>query len=144
MSPVLAAHFSDYAVHHRSRGNQVCHYLGIPLILLTALALLSRVSLIEVGGFSVTLAEVLVLAGTAYYLTLDRALALLMLVVSVGLLVAGRQLPLGWAAGLFALGWVFQLAGHSLFEHRAPAFLHNLAHLLIGPLWIVAKAIGRA
>ena len=144
MSPALKSQFADYAAHHQSRGNQLCHYLGIPLIVLTLFALLSKVSLLEIGGWSVTPAELLLLGALAYYLTLDRALAALMLVVSILLLGAGRFLPLGWAVGLFALGWAIQLIGHSAFERRAPAFLHNLTHLLIGPLWILAKTTKRA
>ena len=45
--------------------------------------------------------------------------------------------------GLFVVGWIFQFIGHYVYEKRSPAFFRNLAHLLVGPLWIVAKAVGR-
>ena len=35
MSRALNAHFSEYASFHVTRGNQTCHYVGIPLIILT-------------------------------------------------------------------------------------------------------------
>ena len=90
MSPALKAHFSDYAAFHGTPGNKACHYVGIPLIVLALLALLARVPLVELGGYNVTLAEVALVAVTAYYLTLDAALAAIMLAASVGLLFLGR------------------------------------------------------
>jgi len=92
MSPTLRAHFADYAAFHGTPGNKACHYVGIPLIVLALLALLARVPLFAVGGFTVTLAEVALVAVTAYYLTLDAILAAIMLAASVGLLLLGRPL----------------------------------------------------
>ena len=143
MSPTLRAHFADYAAFHGTAGNKACHYVGIPLIVLALLALLARVPLFAVGGFTVTLAEVTLAVVTAYYLTLDAVLAAIMLAASVGLLVLGRPMSVWVAAALFVLGWIFQFIGHYVYEKRAPAFFRNLAHLLVGPLWIVAKAVGR-
>jgi uncharacterized membrane protein YGL010W len=142
MSPVLKAHFADYAAFHGTPGNQACHYVGIPLIVVSGFAMLSAVPLFTVGSFTVTLAEALVLAATAYYVTLDAVLAALMLAVSAVLLVVGRQIPMGIAVALFVVGWIFQFIGHYVYEKRAPAFYRNLAHLLVGPLWILAKATG--
>jgi uncharacterized membrane protein YGL010W len=143
MSPVLKSHFADYAAFHGTPGNKACHYVGIPLIVLTLFSLLGTVPLFPVAGYTVTLAEVVLVFATVYYLTLDATLAALMFVVSLGLLLAGRQLPMGVAVALFALGWVFQFVGHYVYEKRSPAFYRNLAHLLVGPLWILAKATGR-
>jgi uncharacterized membrane protein YGL010W len=144
MSPALKAHFSDYAAFHGTPGNKACHYVGIPLIVVSLFALLGAVPLVTVGGFTVTLAEVLLLAATAYYLRLDPALAALMLAASALLVVVGRRIPLPVAVVLFVLGWILQFIGHYVYEKRSPAFYRNLAHLLVGPLWILAKATGRA
>jgi uncharacterized membrane protein YGL010W len=144
MSPALRAHFVDYAAFHATAGNKRCHYLGIPLIVLTLFTLLAQVPLFEVSGFAVTLAEALLLAVSLYYLTLDATLAVAMLVASAVLLAAGRQLPVTWALLLFVLGWILQFVGHYVYEKRSPAFFRNLTHLLVGPLWILAKATGRA
>jgi uncharacterized membrane protein YGL010W len=143
MSPTLKAHFADYASFHGTAGNKACHYVGIPLIVLSILALLARVPLFDVGGFTVTLAEVFLVVVTAYYVTLDAVLAAIMLVASAALLALGRPLPVAVSVGLFVLGWIFQFVGHYVYEKRSPAFYRNLAHLLVGPLWIVAKAVGR-
>lgn len=144
MSPALRHHFSEYARFHATRGNQACHSLGIPMIVFAILALLAHVSVAPAFGFGVTAAEVLLVAVTIYYLTLDAVLALLMLLVSAAFVAAGRHVPVLPALGLFVLGWILQFVGHYVYEKRAPAFFQNLTHLLVGPLWILAKAVGRA
>src|SRR5439155_9453833 len=131
MTPTLRAHFADYAAFHGTAGNKACHYVGIPLIVLAMLALLARVPLFAAGGFTVTLAEVALVGVTAYYLTLDAILAVIMLAASVGLLMLGRPLPVWVSAALFVLGWIFQFIGHYVYEKRSPAFFRNLAHLLV-------------
>lgn len=144
MTPTLRSQFDDYAAHHATAGNKACHGVGIPLIVLSTFALLSKVPLFEAGGFTVTAAELLLVAATAYYLTLDRTLALLMAVASVVLVAVGRRLGLWPALAVFVFGWILQFIGHYVYEKRSPAFFRNVAHLLVGPLWILAKATGRA
>lgn len=143
MSPSLQTHFADYASHHRTAGNQLCHSIGIPLIVFSAVTLLGQVPLLDLGGFTVTLAEVVIGAATLYYLTLDVALAGGMLAFSVASLLLGRALPWTVSLGVFVLGWILQFVGHYVYEKRSPAFLKNLTHLLVGPLWIMAKATRR-
>ena len=144
MSPQLRAHFADYAAFHATPGNQACHYVAVPLIVLTVFALLAQVPLATVGGFTVTLAEVLIVLATAYYLTLDVPLAVMMLIASIVCAWAGRSIPPMAALAVFAAAWVLQFVGHYVYEHRSPAFFRNVAHLLVGPLWVLAKATRRA
>jgi uncharacterized membrane protein YGL010W len=144
MSPTLKAHFADYATFHATPGNQACHYVAVPLIVLTVVAMLAQVELFAVGGFTVTLAEVVIVLVTAYYLTLDATLAVLMLAASVLFAWAGRFIPPLAALAVFVGAWVLQFIGHYVYEHRSPAFFRNLTHLLVGPLWVIAKATGRA
>jgi len=142
-SPALQAHFADYGSFHVTKGNQACHSVGIPLIVFTLMALLTRVPLLDLGIFTLTAAEATLVAATLWYLTLDVPLALLMLATSVLFAAVGRAVPPFLALGLFALGWILQFIGHYVYERRSPAFYKNLAHLLVGPLWILAKAVGR-
>lgn len=144
MSPSLRSHFDDYAAFHTTAGNQACHYLGVPLIFFTVVALLTRVPVADVRGFDLTLAEIVVAVVTLWYLTLDIPLALVMLAASGAFAFLGRGVPTLVCLGLFVLGWIIQFIGHYAFEKKSPAFYRNLAHLLVGPLWIVAKATGRA
>ena len=144
MTSALRTHFDDYAAFHRTPGNRVCHSFGIPIIVLASLALLARVPLFAIGELTVTLAEVVAVLMVAYYLTLDRALAFLMLVAFASLDAVGRFVPPLPALGLFVFGWILQGIGHSVYEKNSPAFLRNFVHLAIGPLWILAKAVGRS
>ena len=43
---------------------------------------------------------------------------------------------------MFVLGWVLQIIGH-IFEGKPPSFLKNPTFLVIGPLWLLRKIIGR-
>jgi len=144
MSHALRSHFDDYAAFHRTAGNKACHSFGIPIIVLASLAMLARVPLFPIGGFSVTLAELLIVLFVAYYLTLDAGLAALMLAAYAVLDVAGRFIAPAPALGLFAFGWILQGVGHWVYEKNSPAFFRNFVHLAIGQLWILAKAVGRA
>lgn len=144
MTEALRRHFADYAAFHRTAGNKACHALGIPTIVLASLALLARVPLAGVGGFELTLAELLIAVFVAYYLTLDAGLALLMLAGYAALDAVGRFIPPLAALGLFVLGWILQGVGHWVYEKNSPAFFRNFVHLAVGQLWILAKAVGRA
>lgn len=144
MTQALRSYFDDYAAHHATAGNKACHQVGIPLIVLSSFALLGRVGLFQAGDFTVTLAEVVLLLATAYYLTLDRALALMMAAASALLIAAGRFIGVWPAVAVFVFGWILQFIGHYVYEKRSPAFFRNLTHLLVGPLWILARATGRS
>jgi uncharacterized membrane protein YGL010W len=42
-------------------------------------------------------------------------------------------------AALIVIGWALQIVGHTLFERRRPALLDNPIHMLISPMFTVAK-----
>ncbi len=94
---------------------------------------------IRVGPVSV--AEIAIAAVVLYDATLDLSLAAGLLVAFAFLDVAARAA--GWRFGLaaFALGWTFQAIGHAVFEKNRPAFLKNLVHLLVGPLFLVNELL---
>ncbi len=131
---------ADYASYHRARGNLICHAFGITLILFGSIAMLRTLRLPALP--TVTAAEILIGATLLFYLTLDAALALVMLVELALLDVAAAALA-DWRVGLaaFLLGWVFQGVGHARFERNSPAFFKNLAHLLIGPLFLANELL---
>jgi len=144
MTDALRTHFAEYAAFHRTAGNQACHSFGIPIIVLSVLALLARVPLAALGGFELTLAELVIALFVAYYLTLDLALAAAMLAAYAVLDAAGRLIEPLPALGLFVFGWILQGVGHWVYEKNSPAFFRNFVHLAVGQLWILAKALGRA
>jgi len=142
----LGAQLSQYGQYHRDRRNRATHYVGIPVIVLAVLALLSRPA-IELGAVTVTPAHIVVLGALLYYWRLDAGFALAMTVVLAAALWFGARAALldraTWLAlgvGGFVAGWALQFIGHA-FEGRKPAFLDDLASLLIGPLFVLAEAM---
>ena len=45
-----------------------------------------------------------------------------------------------WALALFLIGWAFQFLGH-LIEGNRPAFFRNPLYLLVGPWWLLRRAL---
>jgi uncharacterized membrane protein YGL010W len=136
----IRASFADYASYHQTKGNKWFHRFGIPLIMLTLIGMLVRVRL-TVAGVRIDAAMILIAAAVIYYLVLEWRLALAMLAVSIAFYLLGAWLPMSINIALFILGWIFQFIGHSIYEHRQPAFVRNAVHLLIGPLWILNDVI---
>jgi len=139
--PDIHASFADYASHHQTKGNKWFHRFGIPMIMLTSIGMLARVSLGTVAGVRIDAGMVLIALAAIYYFTLEWRLAIPMLIVSIGFYLIGRWLPMSVNVVLFILGWIFQFIGHAVYEHRQPAFFRNVVHLLIGPLWILNDVI---
>jgi uncharacterized membrane protein YGL010W len=131
---------TDYGSFHRTRGNFLCHCLGIPLIVFGILAVLRLIPV--VSGIGVTAAEIAIAGACLYYAFLDPLLAAAML-VALGLLDLAARAVGDWRVGAaaFVAGWVFQAIGHARYEKKAPAFLRNLVHLLIGPLFLVNEVL---
>jgi uncharacterized membrane protein YGL010W len=64
---------------------------------------------------------------------------------SIGIPLIVFSLPLfffNWrlALALFVVGWILQFVGHWI-EGNQPAFFRNPVYLIIGPLWIVRRAL---
>lgn len=130
----IDALLADYASCHRARGNRVCHAFGITLIVYGAISMLLRVSL---PWEPWTAAEVVIAVTLAIDVAWSPTLALAMLAESAALDLLARAVGdarIGLAA--FLLGWALQAVGHARFEKNRPAFFRNLAHLLVGPLFL--------
>ena len=46
-----------------------------------------------------------------------------------------------WALVLFIVGWAFQFVGH-IIEGNRPAFFRNPLYLIVGPWWLLRRAVG--
>lgn len=141
----LASYFTEYAAYHSSFGNQVCHFFGIPMIMVSLLGMLSHWVIsrpFPSDTFQVDGGTLFWLLATGWYLLLDWRIAVPFSLVSLGGYFLGRAIPLSAAASLFLIGWVIQFVGHYRFEGKSPAFFRNALHLLIGPFWIFCKVIG--
>ncbi|MHA3982343.1 Mpo1 family 2-hydroxy fatty acid dioxygenase [Acinetobacter venetianus] len=137
---------SQYAAYHLDRNNIVTHFVGIPLIVFSILCLSARAA-VDISGFSVTLAMVLIVLSSVYYLSLDKLFGILMLILFVLVYPLAVKIAalsmwswLGTSIGIFVVGWVFQFIGH-YFEKKKPAFVDDLIGLAIGPLFVLAEFV---
>lgn len=137
MSSRVNVLFADYASHHRTRGNKICHRIGIPTIMFSLIGMLQHVPLFYAGEFRIDVAMLLIAAAEVVYLMWSVRLGAAMLPVSLVMYVVALYVPLPVHVGLFVAGWILQFLGHARYEKQSPAFLSNLLHLLVGPLWIL-------
>ncbi|WP_120512680.1 DUF962 domain-containing protein [Photobacterium salinisoli] len=142
----LEEQLTQYALYHRSKRNIRTHFVGIPLIVFAVICLFARVVL-SLGGIELNGACVAVALSLLYYLRLSLPLSLMMSVVLSVMIMAAlpiAALPLlgwlGFSLSAFFLGWVIQFIGH-YFEGRKPAFVDDLAGLIIGPLFVLAEVL---
>jgi uncharacterized membrane protein YGL010W len=140
----------NYSEDHRNSTNILIHWICVPLILWTAIALLWVVPVPAMLGRAGLWAGIAMVFALSFYLRLSRPLGFGMLAafVVVGLITEALYRALGatnlaWLAlGVFVVAWIAQFVGHHI-EGRRPAFFTDLVYLLIGPAWIVAKIMRR-
>lgn len=145
----MARYLQDYQSYHHHPWNEWTHFAGIPVIVVSILGLLSRISLggtTAGGAIGFDVGFFLWAAAATFYVWLDWRIGVPFSVMMLGFYVLGRQMMYSgywWVLlVMFLGGWVLQLVGHYRFEKKAPAFLTNFEHLLIGPIWIYAKLVG--
>jgi uncharacterized membrane protein YGL010W len=133
--------FAEYGAYHRDRRNRICHEIGIPLIVLGIIALLRLVAL---PGPNLNLASLAVVLVMVYYAAAfgreARAATYVAIIGLAVLYVVSAWVTWPWAIAAFVAGWVFQFVGHA-YEGKSPAFLTNLLHLLVGPLWVASHLV---
>lgn len=141
----------NYAEDHRNPTNVLIHWICVPAILWTVIAALWVIPVPSLLGRAGLWAGVAMFFALAFYLRLSRTLGLAMFGVFVVLGVISELMyrALGpanllyLAAGVFVVTWIAQFIGHHV-EGKRPTFLTDLAYLLIGPAWLVAKLLRRA
>ena len=129
MNASFKRQLADYVEYHRDPWNCAMHVFGIVALFLAAVLPLSLWH-IQTLGAHVTLAPVMVLPVLVYWLLLDAA---------VGAGIVGAAVLLLSTAAMIVVGVSFQVVGHRFFERRQPALVDNPTHLLLGPMFVMAK-----
>jgi uncharacterized membrane protein YGL010W len=138
----------QYAGYHRDQRNIATHFIGIPLIVF-AIGILAARPAVNIGGsVELTPAWTAWAISALWYLTRGNlALGLATTLVNGVLIALAQPLAGGstfswliWGIGTFAIGWLIQFVGH-YYEGRKPAFVDDLAGLLVGPMFVVAEAM---
>jgi len=138
-------YYKDYEQYHRTKGNKLTHFVGIPFVLFSLLGLLSQVVLWTPAPeslFPFDLGVVLLLTGSLFSLKVDWKLGIPFTLFCYVNYLWARHVPMSILITLQVLGWVFQLGGHFIYEKKSPAFLTSLEHIFIGPMWIFSWIIG--
>jgi uncharacterized membrane protein YGL010W len=136
-----------YSESHRHPTNKQLHWICVPPIVWTVVALLYAIPA-PVPGLWAWLA---MLPAFVWYARLSLPLSIglglffLSLILLSGLLyqILGPAKLAISAAVVFVLAWVGQFIGHH-YEGRKPSFFNDLAFLLIGPAWLMAHLYRRA
>jgi uncharacterized membrane protein YGL010W len=145
LKPQVAALFDEYYSSHQHPTNRLTHKVAIPLIVLHIVAMLDWVKLVEVPalpGGVLTLGMVAFATSALWYLRADVKLGLVVLAFMAACFPMGRMMPTWSVVAIAAVGWLVQLAGHTVWEKKSPSFLTNLVHALVGPLFFVAVLLG--
>jgi uncharacterized membrane protein YGL010W len=146
MNAYLRRQLADYVEYHRDPWNCAMHVFGIVFLFLAAVLPLSTVSVAAFGA-QISIATIAVLPVLIYWFLLDAALGAAILGAGVLLLyVAATIVNHSTAAGIWSvtavlviIGVASQIVGHRVFEHRQPALMDNPSHLLLGPMFVMAK-----
>jgi uncharacterized membrane protein YGL010W len=147
MRDLFHRQLAAYAQYHRDPHNCATHFVGIPMLFLAVILPLGALR-VHIGHHEVPLSVLLTLPAMVNWLLLDlgvgAALSLLLCPLFVAAALINRHgvaLTCSTAAVLFVVGWFFQLLGHAVFEGRKPAFMDDLSHTLIGPMFVVAQLL---
>jgi uncharacterized membrane protein YGL010W len=140
----------SYSRDHQHPANQLLHWICVPLIVWSAIAMLWTIPVPQAWFRPGSWAVLAIVLAFAWYWKHARRLAIALLIVLLifalpcnGALQQwgpGSLLRLG--IGVFVVAWIGQFIGH-LIEGRRPSFLTDLAYLLIGPAWLMDKLLRR-
>lgn len=146
MSAFFERQLVDYVEYHRDPRNCTMHVFGILTLFTAAVLPLSQWS-VHAFGAQATVAAILAAPVLIYWLLLDTAVGLGIL-GAAALLLAATAIAVNYAspaalwsisAVMIVIGVTFQIVGHRLFEHRKPSLLDHPVHLLMGPMFVMAK-----
>ncbi len=114
--------------YHRDRRNWLLHQIGLPMGVFGFMVALAWVEFFDVGGYTVSLATVVVIPVMVVWLLFDFAIGLVTtLFYAVLLVLADRAAELPFAAGaaiaagFFAGGMLLQYIGHELEDGKLAA-----------------------
>lgn len=146
MTGFFLRQLADYVEYHRDPRNCAAHVFGIIFLFLAATLPLTMWD-ISVFGAHTTIAPLLVLPVLIYWLALDLPLGLAIVGATALLLSVAAAIvylvsvSVVWitTAVLIVVGLTAQIIGHRVFEQRKPSLLDHPVHLLLGPMFVMAK-----
>ncbi len=139
----------EYGESHQNPFNKMTHWVCVPLIVWSVLAMLWSIPLRLFENSWINVATVVYVAALVFYFRLSLNLGLGMLVVGGLMLYICRAIEMaGWplfyvALSVFVLAWIGQFYGHKV-EGKKPSFIKDIVFLLIGPIWLLSFVYKKA
>jgi len=144
---------AEYGESHENKLNKVIHWICVPVIVWTVVALIWSIPFPwETGSGIVTVnwAVIALILAQLYYFRLSRRLGMGLLLYNLAMLwlTAFIEQASPWplwqvALGVFVLAWIGQFIGH-IFEGKRPSFFKDVQFLLIGPAWLMSFVYRKA
>ena len=146
MNAFLRRQLTDYVEYHRDPMNCALHVVGIVILFLGAILQLSLWP-VTVFGVQLNMGVLLAAPVLIYWILLDVAIGLAIAAAAALLLFTGATIAshasvtVVWTITvvLIVIGVAMQIIGHQVFERRQPALMDNPTHLLLGPVFVMAK-----
>lgn len=140
---------SEYGESHQNATNKTIHWICVPLIFWSVVALISSIpsgileSIFGDGSRLANWAVIVLILALIYYITLSITLSIGMFLFALLCFyiiqtVARLDLAPVWLVALvvFVAAWIGQFYGHKI-EGKKPSFFKDLQFLLIGPAWLM-------
>ncbi len=145
---------SEYGESHQNPWNKLIHWICVPAIVWTVVALLWSIpfpAALQNDFVPVNWATLALILAQVYYFRLSFRLGTGLLLYNVlmlwltALVEAASPWPL-WqvALAVFVIAWIGQFIGHVI-EGKRPSFFKDVQFLLIGSAWLMAfvyRALG--
>ena len=135
---------SEYGESHQNPTNKLVHWICVPVIFWTIVALLWSLPVPAALGSVPLLNWATVVLGLAmiYYLAIAPRLAVGVILFWLFCVWLITLYNLPWplwqfAVALFVVAWIGQFWGHKV-EGKKPSFLKDVQFLLIGPAWLIS------
>jgi uncharacterized membrane protein YGL010W len=146
MNAIFRRQLADYVEYHRDPNNCAMHGFGIIFLFLAAVLPLSLWP-VTVFGLQINAAAFMVVPVLVYWILLDLVLGLAIVGAAIVLLLAAEAISSHasvtavWiiSVALIVVGVAAQIIGHQVFEGRRPSLVDNPPHLLLGPMFVMAK-----
>lgn len=148
--------FNEYGESHQNKTNKIIHWICIPLIFWSIVALLSLIPqetiLFDWNYNFFHWGTIVIIFGLFFYLRLSFKIFLGMAFFSLYVLldiwimykILGANILMYLAIFIFIFSWILQFFGHKI-EGKKPSFIKDVQFLLIGPAWLLGyiyKKIG--
>ena len=146
--------FAEYAVSHQNETNTKIHFICVPAIYFSIIGILMSIptgfltKLIPLNmPLFVNWAFILAIPAMIFYARLSFSIFLEMFAFTMICIVLayylGQSVPLLYTSiGIFVVAWAGQFYGHKI-EGKKPSFFKDLQFLLIGPIWVFEKMLGK-